>query len=445
MRDQGLHDAAPGGSTHPLMLQFLKSVPFVEDLIRRNPLYYAQFRRLLDEVEGMGQAGRSALRDRLTARTLAWSADVPGYGPGGGRTAADYPILTKDMLRDGDYRARRVVAVAASTGGSSGHPLSLSRTPRSVVIEQATIDWLVAKTGIDLARARVAVLRGGVIKDPNDQTAPFWRRAASRRLLLSSYHLSRANFPAFAQELAAFRPDVLLAYPSSLELLTSLAEDSASKLRFAVAMTSSETLRPGLRKRVQATFGAQLLDHYGMAERVAAAYSLEDGSYRFVFPYAAAELIAAGDGTARIVGTGLWNRAQPLIRYDTGDIALLPAGVTPEKLTRITLGLEPFAGIEGRASDVLQLANGARVYALGQILNGVAGIATAQFVQEELDRVQVVVVARGRLPEETLGMIRRNFYKKAPRSIRLDFDLRETPYRLSNGKAPIFISHLPAA
>src|SRR5262249_45556077 len=159
---------------------------------------------------------------------------------------------------------------------------------------------------------------------------------------------------------------------------------------FAVAMTSSETLRPGLRQRVRATFGAALLDHYGMAERVTAAYSLEDGDYRFVFPYGAAELIVEnGAGTARILGSSFWNRAQPLIRYDTGDIALLPEAATPGTLERIALGLTPFAGIEGRASDVLQLANGARVYALGQILDGIAGIATAQFVQEAFDHVQV--------------------------------------------------------
>ena len=429
------------------MLQFLKRVPLVEDLIRRNPVYYAQFRSLLDEAEAMGAADRAALRDELLARTVGWAAEVPGYRPFAGLTsAADYPILTKDALqaREADYRAHGVVAVAASTGGSSGHPLSLHRSPRSVVIEQATIDWLVAKTGIDLARSRVAVLRGDIIKDPNDQNAPFWRHASARRLILSSYHLSAANYAAFTAELAAFRPDVLLAYPSSLELLTGLAEDAHTTLHFEVAMTSSETLRPGLRKRVQQTFGAVLLDHYGMAERVAAAYSLEDGDYRFVFPYGAAELCAEANGTARIIGSSLWNRAQPLIRYDTGDIALLPEGVTPETLGRIVLGLAPFAGIEGRASDVLQLANGARVYALGQILDGIPGIATVQFVQHSSDLVEAVVVARGRCDDETLGMIRRNFYKKAPRSVQLQFELRDTPYRLANGKAPIFISRLPS-
>jgi phenylacetate-CoA ligase len=434
------------------MFQFLKRVPLVEDLIRRNPIYYAQFRALLDRAEAMDEAGRAGLRDQLLARTVGWAAEVTGYGASTGlATVADYPVLTKDVLQShqGEYRARGVVGVTASTGGSSGNPLRLVRSPRSVVIEQATIDWLVAKADIDLARSRVAVLRGDVIKDPNDHNPPFWRHAAPRRLMLSSYHLSGANFAAFAAEIAAFRPDVLLAYPSSLELLTSLAEDAdvGAKPRFAVAMTSSETLRPGLRKRVRETFGAALLDHYGMAERVAAAYSLDDGEYRFVFPYGVAELVVEQGGTARILGSSLWNKAQPLIRYDTGDIALLPealtGGATPELLTRITLGVAPFAGIEGRASDVLQLANGARVYALGQILDGISGIATVQFVQESIDHVQVLVVARGNLSEETQRLITRNFYRKAPRSIRLDFEQRETPYRLANGKAPVFISHLP--
>jgi phenylacetate-CoA ligase len=430
------------------MLQFLKRVPLIEDLIRRNPIYYAQFRSLLGAAEAMDEAGRAALRAKLMARTLSWATDVPGYRPFAAvKSAADYPILTKDMLQahEADYRAHGVVGVSAATGGSSGNPLSLVRSPRSVVIEQATIDWLVAKTGIDLARSRVAVLRGDVIKDPNDQAAPFWRHGPAKRLVVSSYHLNAANYAAIAAELVAFRPDVLLAYPSSLELLANLAEDAGPTLRFAVAMTSSETLRPGLRKRVRQVFGASLLDHYGMAERVAAAYSLEDGDYRFVFPYGAAELFVESGGMARIIGSGLWNRAQPLVRYDTGDLALLPGEATPAQLDRIALGLAPFAGIEGRASDVLQLANGARVYALGQILDGIAGIATVQFVQHSPDLVEAVVVARGHCGDGTLGAIRRNFYKKAPRSVELRFELRETPYRLPNGKAPIFISRLPAA
>jgi len=104
------------------MFQFLKRVPLIEDLIRRNPIYYAQFRNLLDEAEAMDQAGRAALRDALLARMVGWVADVRGYSTSAGiASAAEYPVLTKDMLQahESDYRARNGVSVAASTGGSS--------------------------------------------------------------------------------------------------------------------------------------------------------------------------------------------------------------------------------------------------------------------------------------------------------------------------------------
>ena len=428
------------------MREFLKRLPFAEDLIRRNPLFYARFRRLLDEVASSSETDRRALRDILLERAVSWAAALPGYRDrANGSSVSGFPILAKEVLqaRGHDFWSHGMAGVPASTGGSSGRPLQLMRSPRSVVVEQATIDWLAAKAGVDLVRCRIAVLRGDIIKDPNDQTGPFWRQFGSRRLVLSSSHLNAANFAQFEAELIAFRPDVLFAYPSSLELLTSLAEDRGSKLRFALVMTSSETLRPGLRQKTRTVLGAELLDHYGMAERVSAAYSLEDGVYWFVFPYAATELLSEGESNKmRIIGSALWNKAQPLIRYDTGDIALAPPDSDPARIDRITLGLEPFLGIEGRASDVLQLANGSRVYALGQIPRGVVGVATVQFLQQDHDLVQIIVVPSHQYSGDTLDAIRRNFYQKAPRSVRIEFDVRDVPYRLPNGKAPVFVSNI---
>jgi phenylacetate-CoA ligase len=430
------------------MREFFKRLPFAEDLIRRNPFYYRRFRRLLKDTADANLTERSALRSNLLARTVAWAADVPGYASNERREFAGFPILTKETLqaRAADFRAGNLRAgVSATTGGSSGQPLQLLRSPASVTAEQATLDWLAAKAGVDLARCRVAVLRGDHIKDPDDQTAPFWRRFGKRRLVLSSSHLSPVNFPAFAAELAAFRPDVMLAYPSSLELLTSLAEEHGAKLRWKLAISSSETMRPGLRNRARAAFGCMLLDHYGMAERVSLAYSLEDGLYWFVHPYSATELIADDAGEFRIVGTSFWNRLQPLVRYETGDIASVPKDASADQLERITLGLEPFRGIGGRASEVLQLANGARVYALAQVSRGVAGAATVQLLQQAADLVQIIVVPNLRYSDETLPAIRRNFYQKVPSSVRIEFDVRDAPYRLANGKAPVFVSLLDRA
>jgi phenylacetate-CoA ligase len=199
-------------------------------------------------------------------------------------------------------------------------------------------------------------------------------------------------------------------------------------------------LRPSLRARVRDVFGAALLDHYGMAERVSAAYSLEDGIYWFIFPYAATELFAESESTSRVIGSSLWNTVQPLLRYDTGDIALMPPGTDPRRRERIALGLESFPRIEGRASDVLELASGSRVYALDQVARGIDGASSVQFLQQESDLVQIIVVPSHHYGADTIDAITRNFYLKAPKSVRIQFDLRDAPYRLPNGKAPVFVS-----
>jgi phenylacetate-CoA ligase len=430
------------------MFEFLKRAPFVEDLIRRNPIFYAQFRQLLDEAESLSESDRRAMRRRLLARSVSHAIRLPGYRDSAGAISIDaLPILTKETLQAHapDFHSHQWPGIRASTGGSTGRPLRLLRSPRSIVVEQATIDWLAAKAGVALDRCRVAILRGDNIKDPNDQTPPFWRRDGSRRLVLSSNHLGPAHYKDFIAALEEFQPDVLHAYPSSLQLLTSLAEEYGTRLRFPLVLTSSETLRPGLRARVRDVFGAALLDHYGMAERVSAAYSLEDGVYTFIFPYAATELIAAdpisgAQDICRVIGSALWNTVQPLLRYDTGDIALMPPGTDAARRERIALGLESFPRIEGRASDVLELASGSRVYALDQVARGIDGASSVQFLQQESDLVQIIVVPSHHYAADTIDAITRNFYLKAPKSVRIEFDVRDAPYRLPNGKAPVFVS-----
>ena len=243
------------------MFEFLKRAPFVEELIRRNPLFYAQFRQLLDEAETLSEGDRRAMRERLLARSVSHAIRLSGYRDAAGAIAFDaLPILTKEILqaRTPEFHSHQWPGISASTGGSTGRPLRLLRSARSIVVEQATIDWLAAKAGVALDRCRVAILRGNNIKDPNDQDPPYWRRDGSRRLVLSSNHLGPAHYQDFVAALEDFRPDVIHAYPSSLQLLTDLAEEHGTKLRFPLAITSSETLQPGLRGRVRTVFGAAL-------------------------------------------------------------------------------------------------------------------------------------------------------------------------------------------
>jgi phenylacetate-CoA ligase len=54
----------------------------------------------------------------------------------------------------------------------------------------------------------------------------------------------------------------------------------------------------------------------------------------------------------------------------------------------------------------------------------------------------MVVVPNAQYSEETLVALKRKFYLKVPQNVDLRIELRESPYRLASGKAPVFISQV---
>jgi phenylacetate-CoA ligase len=430
------------------MFLFLKQIPTAERIIKRNPFFYSEFRQTLERMEDAGLEARRETAQKLRARVAGWASKLPGYRDYDfSRPFAELPLLSKARLQSeaGNFQRRTVIPqVDVATSGTTGVPLRLKRSLQSLAIEQAMFDWMAAKVGLDYGNSRIAVLRGDEVKDPNDPTPPYWEDVGRNKVIFSSVHLNNRTFPHYERKLQEFQPAILTCYPSSLELLTHLAEARNSSIALKLAITSSETLGEGLRARVKRVFGAPLLDYYGQTERSCAAYSFEDGVYRFIFPYAYPELIPGADGKCSIVGTPFWNRAQPLVRYDIGDIAVLPEGAAESEAERekISLGFSTFAGIEGRRSDCLKLADGSRVFGLDRVPSGVDGAASVQIVQLASASVLMVVVPNAQYTEETLAILRRKFYLKVPHGVDLRIDVRESPYRLASGKAPVFISQV---
>jgi len=430
------------------MFLFLKQIPAAERLIKRNPFFYSEFRNALERMESADLEARRAMAEKLRARVARWATKLPGYRDYNfARPFGEWPLLSKARLQNeaADFQRHTLVPqVDVATSGTTGQPLRLKRSIQSLAIEQAMFDWMAAKVGLDYGNSRIAVLRGDEVKDPNDSTPPYWVDVGRNKVIFSSVHLNSRTFPHYERKLQEFQPEILTCYPSSLELLTHLAEPRNSSISFKLCITSSETLGAGLRARVKRVFDAPLLDYYGQTERSCAAYSLEDGVYRFIFPYAYPELIPGADGKCSIVGTPFWNRAQPLVRYDIGDIAVLPEAAAANEAARerISLGLSTFEGIEGRRSDCLKLADGTRVFGLDRVPSGVDGAASVQIVQLEPAVVLMVVVPNAHYTEETLAVLKRKFYLKVPQDVDLRIEVRESPYRLASGKAPVFISQV---
>jgi len=425
-----------------------KRTKYGNDALRRVPFWYAPAFQAFDRLSHAPLEARRAFSEARLKRVLAIARRTPyGRRVSGGLRIDDWPLLEKDQVR---ARPREFLAypawltVPASTSGTTGAPLKLFRSYASVSAEQAALDWLYRERGFNLRSLRCAVMRGDYIKPPSDLTPPFWRwDAAGTRLVLSTDHLSPATIEAYHKVLLEFAPDYLFTYPSVLEQLCRLLRQHALPLTVPLVVCSSEMLTDATRRLVGAVLGAELIDYYGLAERVAFAYSFGDG-YRFLPGYAWVELIPLyrkPEGVVyEIVGTSLWNRAMPLVRYRTGDCLLLPHDVSEDQLDAIRFGVSAFPEIMGRAGDALLTPDGRVLTAMDYIPRDVEYVVRMQVIQERVDYVRILVLADEGFGDSQRQQILANARRKIPESIHIEVEQVDMLEQSAQRKTPFFVT-----
>jgi phenylacetate-CoA ligase len=432
------------------LITSLKHLGLSDRLVRRNALWYARPRRLLAEFEQLDAAAREDWREQRLQRILA-AAGRSAYGRrlGASRVLADWPVLQKETLRERPeaFLARPAwLAVAATTSGTTGMPLSLRRSLSNVAYEQAVLDHLLAGAGVHLATCRTAVLRGDDIKNPADREPPFWRLASGgRRLVFSSNHLDRDTVGAFAAALRRFAPDVLFAYPSVLDSLCSLMLEQGLALRVRLTACGSEVLTQATTEMARAALATRVIGYYGQAERVAWAYGDPHHGFRFLPSYSVNELRfieSAGElDTYEIIGTGLWNTAMPLVRYATGDRIRVRKGASP---AAVADGRERFPEILGRSGDYLLSPSGARLLGIDHIPRGVPHVVRTQFIQESASAVRLLVIAAPGFDESCRRLLLQHASLKLPPSMSIDIETTTQLARNRTGKAPLVVRSFEA-
>lgn len=417
-------------------------------LLRRHPLFYPPALELFERLEGATLEQRKQFTWERVRKVLQ-AASHTRYGRQMLSTdrIADCPLLEKPAVRD-DPLAFVVKPVwlssPASTSGTTGLPLKLYRSFQSVAVEQASIDRLLTAKGTNPRTARIAVLRGDNIKDPSDRQPPFWKFVArGRRMVMSSNHLSLQTIDAYCSALESFAPECLMAYPTSLESLCRFLQKTGRSLHIPLVVTSSEMLTSQTRRLAQEVLGADLVDYYGQAERVAFAYSFREGEYRFLPGYALVELLPVGneDGMMlyEVVGTNLWNLRMPLVRYRTGDLIRLPAGLSEAHREAICYGVEPFPGVLGRDGDYLVAPHGTHLTGIDHIPREVEHVVRMQVIQETLHRVRILVVPTPSFSERDRQQILHNASLKLPAEMQVEIEMVEELERTAQNKTPFVI------
>lgn len=383
---------------------------------------------------------------RLTAMTAAAASDVPFYrtrlpaaGVASPEALLDIPLLSKSdaqeagrMLVSSRYAGQTLQEI--HTGGTTGRPLVVYCDRVALQRNYAFFFRIREWAGIEMDD-RVATFAGRTIVAP-ERGAPFWRHNwASRTLLCSSYHLAPDTLDAYLDALARFGPALIDSYPSSLEPLARRAlERNDRRIRPKAIITSSETLFPEARRAMEDAFGCRVFDHYGSAEMVACVSQCEAGRYHIHSDFGVFEVLVDGRPArpgemGEVVATGFVNDVMPLIRYATGDLAVLgepgcPCGRTFPVVERI----------EGRQDDCVITPEGRRVGRLDPIFKAVQGIHEARIVQDAADHIRVEVVPRPVISEVERTTLLDELRRRVGPSMRITIVPVERIARTGRGK-----------
>ncbi len=280
--------------------------------------------------------------------------DEHGLTPSQIQTISDLPkipFLTSEIMK---RRWNEFVATNVSpfqremshTSGSTGPALYFYFDKTTIPVERAQamrqLLWLGYKKG-DI----VAVIKSQPF-NPSGKMVKYLPGVKELRISLADP--SDENLEQVCNILADYRPAFIRGWPSSIYTIAQWMSQTNRRLPSPkYVVTSSENLYSYVKRRIEECFGAPVVDGYGQSEFVAYALQCSYGrAYHVQMETAVVEFTPYKGNLCEIVGTCLWNRAMPFIRYRTGDLAIrgsepCPCGRASDTLSEVI----------GRTSDIV--------------------------------------------------------------------------------------------
>ncbi len=362
-----------------------------------------------------------------------------------------FPILTKqEVLKAGEtivsrkyprWRLRRT-----STSGTTGAPLRLYRNLFSIGHEHAFVrrqwDW----AGIGFSD-RLAYLKGRVVAEGDGQDQRLYvYDPVMKELHLSTYHLAPEIVPQYVDILQRYKVKGIIGYPSSIYPLAQMCLDRRIPLHLDSVLLTSETLPPSHKEAIIAAFGCKIFDFYGAAERVCYIFMCEHGRHHIQPEYGLTELIPVNpEGHCKIVATGFWSDAMPLLRYDTGDLALpaeasCPCGRAFPMVDRIL----------GRQGDAITTPSGGQLGAaimthLVYVICGAGHLLESQVIQDAADHITIEYVPGEGCSPAFLAGFETRLREHLPADLRCSLKQVEAVQRTPGGKIRPIVSRIAAA
>lgn len=351
------------------------------------------------------------------------------------------PILTKEFVKKNKdifvNKKHAKNAILFKTSGSTGVPYEILVHPNQWILEQAVV-WRHWKWGGYNFRDPLAVVRSFV--PPDEQT--LWRTSTlSNFTYFSPFHLNDVNMAKYLDHMIARNILILRGYPSSIATLADFVIRSGHPIpKIKLVLTASEVLTDKDRTLIESAFAAKVSNHYGLAEQVVMMGDCEkhEGLHNYD-EYGYLELIDTEDPKVkRIIGTNLNNLTTPLIRYDTGDLAVIA-----DKPCSCGRTLPTVKNIIGRKDAVIRTEEGYEIPTVNfyTMFEDFQELERWQIVQQSLTEIDFRVQGE-QLSAERLIVLEKEIKRRLNDSMRVNIQVNVEFVKKGEGKTNSFISLL---
>ncbi len=362
---------------------------------------------------------------------------------------AALPTTTKEEVRRSpeSFLSRRLwpLDLTYPTSGSTGTPLSTHWTTAEyrtafALREARSARW----AGVSFEEPRATFSGRLVVPERLRHGAPYRFNRAERQIYFSVFHLSPDAAPRYVEAMHRHRPVWLTGYAVSNYLLARyILEQDLEVPPLRAVVTTSEKVTREMRQVMERAYACRVYEEYSSVENAAFASECERGRLHVSSDATVVEILRP-DGTAcapgedgEVVGTSLFRRLQPLVRFRVGDHARWAAKICP-------CG-RPFPVIEevvGRTEDVVVGPDGRRMVRFHGIFLDLPGVREGQIIQEEVDSIRVRVAAAEDYDRATDEEIASRLRRRLGERMRIVVEPVEAIPRSPAGKFQAVVSRL---
>lgn len=331
------------------------------------------------------------------------------------------PLLSKHLARTAkkELLAKNLNSgyVIEKTSGSTGEPFAVSISTEQIIFEKAAV-WRHWGWAGYRFRTPMAIVRTYVPK----QGEPLIKQDYIRNFrYYSAYHLNESNARDYLTDMNKFGAEIVRGYPSSIYILAQYKLHTGIELPgVRSVLTASETLTEHQRKVIERAFGAEIFNWYGLAEQVVTANECEAHvGMHLNQEYGFWELERRNylpENQRMIVGTNFRNYAMPLLRYETGDIAIIAENESCSCGRTLPL----IKGIAGRKDDIITTPEGIMIPSVNfySLFRELTAVERFQIIQWDKRNVEIRIKTR-HLTSEDKEHILKEMGSRLGRSIKI--------------------------